>query len=307
MPIKHICHRDYEQPIETTNHPIRVFDPTWSKLYNGHHQDIFGDCEDCGENKIILPSPSCSNMQPVDPGSIVVSIGSATRTGNDGIAQASFGLFYGPKAMNNDGDKVHDKHPVAKSVEGGAVIAAIICLLRIVKKMDNPQQEDDQDCCIMPRGLNICKILILTDSVYLVKAMNEYIWKWKKNGFKTAKKQPVANAQGLEELDDLLEIFEDRDIPVWFWLVKKEDNQEANFLAKQALDNDQKTGVSFEYDFLKAMGIDCSSSELDSNSGWDSDSQTDNIGIYQDGPSPNATRNRLRSALRCKLGPKGFN
>jgi ribonuclease HI len=47
------------------------------------------------------------------------------------------------------------------------------------------------------------KIIIHTDSTYVQKGITEWIFNWKKNGWKTAKKQPVKNYELWQELDVL--------------------------------------------------------------------------------------------------------
>jgi hypothetical protein len=112
------------------------------------------------------------------------------------------------------------------------VEAAKQVLMKMLMMLDD--EEDDR--YTMRGRLEVCKLLILTDSMYLVKGISEYIWKWNKNGYKTAKKRPVVNGDACSELDGYIADLEDRGIPVWFWLVKKEWNQEADALAKHALD-----------------------------------------------------------------------
>ncbi len=48
-----------------------------------------------------------------------------------------------------------------------------------------------------------CKIKIYTDSEYVLKGITQWIFKWKKNGFKTKDGKPVKNRELWEELDKL--------------------------------------------------------------------------------------------------------
>ena len=45
-----------------------------------------------------------------------------------------------------------------------------------------------------------CEVTLCTDSSYVAKGINEWLAKWIKNGFKTANKQPVKNADLWQEL-----------------------------------------------------------------------------------------------------------
>ena len=49
-----------------------------------------------------------------------------------------------------------------------------------------------------------CEIIITTDSNYVKNGITEWIFQWKKRGWKTANKQPVKNKQYWEQLDSLV-------------------------------------------------------------------------------------------------------
>eukprot|EP01040_Poterioochromonas_malhamensis_P006839 gene6839-7374_t len=75
-------------------------------------------------------------------------------------------------------------------------------------------------------------ILIHTDSKYVVEVMTEFIYKWKRNGWKTAKGFPVSNRDLLESLDELITEVENLDRMVLFQHVPREFNQEADALSR---------------------------------------------------------------------------
>lgn len=85
-------------------------------------------------------------------------------------------------------------------------------------------------------GLGICKIIILIDSSYLVKGISEHVWKWKRTDYRNAKKQPVVNVDLFKQPDELLLEFEQNNIPVWLWHIRRELNHEADTLANETLD-----------------------------------------------------------------------
>jgi ribonuclease HI len=49
------------------------------------------------------------------------------------------------------------------------------------------------------------RVLIITDSQYTMKGITEWIKNWKKNGWRTAKGEPVKNAELWQELDALIQ------------------------------------------------------------------------------------------------------
>jgi len=82
----------------------------------------------------------------------------------------------------------------------------------------------------IPQG---SKVQIFTDSKYVKSGITEWIYNWKKNGWKTADKKEVKNKNLWTELDDLSNAF---DIE-WIWVKAHstdELNNEVDLLAKDA-------------------------------------------------------------------------
>ena len=77
------------------------------------------------------------------------------------------------------------------------------------------------------------KVQIFTDSKYVKSGITEWIHNWKKNGWKTADKQPVKNKELWKELDLLNNEFEIK----WSW-VKAHSmdklNNEVDLIAREA-------------------------------------------------------------------------
>ena len=82
----------------------------------------------------------------------------------------------------------------------------------------------------IPKG---SKIEIFTDSKYVKSGITEWIHNWKKNGWKTADKQPVKNKELWEELDLLANQFE----VSWNWVKAHSTdklNNEVDLIAREA-------------------------------------------------------------------------
>ena len=82
----------------------------------------------------------------------------------------------------------------------------------------------------IPKG---SKVQIFTDSKYVKSGITEWIHNWKKNGWKTADKQPVKNKELWEELDLLANKFEIS----WNWVKAHstdELNNEVDLIAREA-------------------------------------------------------------------------
>ena len=82
----------------------------------------------------------------------------------------------------------------------------------------------------IPKG---SEVQIFTDSKYVKSGITEWIHNWKKNGWKTADKQPVKHKELWEELDLLANQFE----IVWNWVKAHstdELNNEVDLIAREA-------------------------------------------------------------------------
>ena len=77
------------------------------------------------------------------------------------------------------------------------------------------------------------KIEIFTDSKYLKLGITEWIFKWKKNGWKTSNKKKVKNLELWKELDNLVDKYQIK----WSWVKAhsgNKNNEEVDFLARNA-------------------------------------------------------------------------
>ena len=85
----------------------------------------------------------------------------------------------------------------------------------------------------VPKG---SKIEIFTDSKYVKSGITEWIHKWKKNGWKTANKQPVKNKELWTELDLMTNEFQIK----WSWVKGHSTdvlNNEVDLIARKAADS----------------------------------------------------------------------
>ncbi|MCP5382407.1 MAG: ribonuclease HI [Kordiimonadaceae bacterium] len=81
-----------------------------------------------------------------------------------------------------------------------------------------------------------CRVILHTDSTYVKDGISKWIENWKQNGWRTAAKKPVKNADLWQALDEAVE----RHDVVWKW-VKGHDgdegNERADELANMGLNN----------------------------------------------------------------------
>ena len=84
----------------------------------------------------------------------------------------------------------------------------------------------------IPKGSNV---IIFTDSKYVKSGITEWIHNWKKNGWKTASKQPVKNKDLWTELDQMTNEFQIK----WSWVKGHSTdvlNNEVDLIARKAAD-----------------------------------------------------------------------
>ncbi len=79
-----------------------------------------------------------------------------------------------------------------------------------------------------------CHVLMHTDSKYVMDGISGWIHGWKRNGWKTADKKPVKNAELWQELDEAVK----RHRVEWTWVkghAGHPENERADELARQAM------------------------------------------------------------------------
>lgn len=80
-----------------------------------------------------------------------------------------------------------------------------------------------------------CEVRLVTDSTYVMKGITEWLPNWKRRGWKTAAKKPVANA----DLWQRLETQNQRHSVTWEWVKGHSGhpgNERADALANRAID-----------------------------------------------------------------------
>lgn len=80
-----------------------------------------------------------------------------------------------------------------------------------------------------------CQVTITTDSEYVKNGMTQWIFNWKKRGWKTAAKKPVKNSDLWKELDQLVDGHE----VAWEWVRGHSghpENERADQLANRGIE-----------------------------------------------------------------------
>ena len=84
-----------------------------------------------------------------------------------------------------------------------------------------------------------CRVILTTDSQYLVKGMTEWLDGWVKKGWKNSKKEPVLNRDLWERLLELAKIHQIE----WVWVRGHDghpENERCDELARKAIEQSRK-------------------------------------------------------------------
>ncbi|KAJ5617107.1 hypothetical protein N7537_002221 [Penicillium hordei] len=143
--------------------------------------------------------------------------------------RSAIGVFYGRGNAGNISWPIPGKDDHSHTTQIAELTACLRALRNatsIIEKRRNMMRKGK-----VPMPLNT--FVIKTDSEYLVRSLTEWLPKWKKNGWKTCKGAPVANADMFKLAEAGITMVE-MVVQVKFWLVSKENNLEASCLAKMA-------------------------------------------------------------------------
>ncbi|KAL1979346.1 hypothetical protein VTN96DRAFT_6187 [Rasamsonia emersonii] len=166
--------------------------------------------------------PSCHQYPPHD-GSFVIAVdGACSNNGRTG-ARAAAGVYFGKRSRCNKSFVLDpDLNPTSQVAELSAAIRTLEHALVLQAKGRRKGKEWQQ-------------VVIKADSEYLVKGMTAWIAKWKRNGYQNCAGKPVTNGELFCRLDGLVAELEEQGVQVQFWHVPRQYNQQANLLARRAL------------------------------------------------------------------------
>ncbi|KAJ5088253.1 hypothetical protein N7456_011869 [Penicillium angulare] len=204
----------------------RLFDPTvYPKSFKPAEMTVSWD----GWTLLACPDSqvqcaSCKN-HPFHRGCVVIGV-SAKCLNNSEPPKCAIGVFYGMKNVLNVASEIKE----APFTEQVAILrACIIALTHIISncQVTKPKKGNEM-------AFPLHTVVIRSDSPYLVQGVTEWMPKWKLNGWKTAKGQPVANESMWRLIDVWIRQLEP-EVLVQFWHVPKNINFPASYLTLYGL------------------------------------------------------------------------
>lgn len=174
---------------------------------------------------------------------IVAIDGACPGNGSDKAVASGCGVWFGPRYIDDDDETMQPNlsfrvldDPIHPHTSQRAELHAAIAGLESSKKF---AIHGGQSPCEVPdKCPELCRLnhlIIKSDSAYIVDAMTASIWKWQKNGWLTANKTPVKNRDLWEKMLLACAVLEELDVSVDFWHVPREENTEADSLARQGV------------------------------------------------------------------------
>ena len=149
---------------------------------------------------------------------MVVAIYGACQGNGTPAARAAYGICFGPDSPFNRQGCLEGTTQTNQAAEIEAAMRALDLVLRMTKK-----------------NLSISNVVLMTSSSPLVRSITEFIWTWLENGWWGPRGQRVGNREAFGSLHTIIEYMKDDGIDVQFWLIPRNENEEAERLANFAL------------------------------------------------------------------------
>jgi ribonuclease HI len=176
--------------------------------------------------------------------SIEIATDGACRNNGRADAVAGCGVYWGPNDSDNRSFQLRDGvHPTSQRAE----LTAAICAL-----------SDFRDIFLNGEFAHLGRIdyvVIKTDSAYVAKSMTDWIVEWSRNGYLDYSRRPICNKDLIQKLDSLCrEIGHDLGVQACFWQVGRDENKDADRLAKAAI-RDISSNVLVEASSVVSVGF----------------------------------------------------
>lgn len=141
-----------------------------------------------------------------------------------GSAVAVFKTKSGAILLSHGGCLPNDPRPSNQRAEITAIIYALEKALSIRSTLQNGPWLD---------------VKIYSDSQYAVSCMNEWVYKWRMNGWVNAAGNPVANQDLIRKADELDDDIREVGTVEYCW-IPREENHEADEYANEMMDNHEE-------------------------------------------------------------------
>jgi ribonuclease HI len=125
------------------------------------------------------------------------------------------GVYFGPDSPLNISEPLRG----AQTNQRAEICAAI----RAIKKA----------IALAPRDLS--RVVVVSGSAYVVQGMTDWVFRWRRNGYRSDWGASLVNASDLAELDSVIQELEHSGTIIEFWQVGRDDNRMADALARRGI------------------------------------------------------------------------
>lgn len=184
-----------------------------------------------------------SHDQVAHDDAIIIAVDGACRNNGRPYAEASIGIFVHRDNYWNEASKLEDDDQVATNqrAELSAGLRALKIATSIRQRNSIPRYRPPGPYRMLRR------VVIKSDSAYLVKGMTEWIYGWRNNGYINSRGSAVCNSDLFKQLEEAVDDLNDMDVQVQFWHVRRADNEVADCLANAALNDKSVEDALDEY------------------------------------------------------------
>ena len=187
----------------------------------------------CPNQKIECPQHGSEGIAHHD--SIVISIGGVSYGEQTPDSEAAAAVFVHANSCENLAWVVDvGTFPTKQRAELLACLAALDVILGIKER--NPIGPQSQPPLSANPYYEMRRVIIKTDSGFLVHTMTEYIYNWRLNGYRNCQRKHLVNADLFELIENQLDTLYHMWVDIQFWHVSKEQTRVADYLANCALD-----------------------------------------------------------------------
>ncbi|KAI1174050.1 ribonuclease H-like domain-containing protein [Nemania sp. FL0916] len=180
------------------------------------------------------PNPCRCGRHDLHIDSLIVAVdGACPGNGTPRATKSAYGIFYGEDAEDNMSISIWDEPGYSHTSQRAELWAAIGAIVLSEKFFRRGGQWDCTGC---PTPCVVTHFIIKSDSAYLVNGMTSHIKKWRQNDWRTAKGTEVKNRDLWTRLDELTRDSLKTGVAIDFWLVPREENQDADYLANLGLE-----------------------------------------------------------------------
>jgi ribonuclease HI len=181
------------------------------------------------DESVEVPMGPFTTLYNDESNTTIIAIDGACRDNGRSGARAALGVFFAAGSTRwNKSELLPERDVTSQRAE----LCAALRALRLVQDLISHEWYSSYT-----NSKPLKRVIIKSDSDYLVQSMTNYIIKWQGNGYTAASGQQVKNQDLFKEVLTVVEnLGNQKNIQTLFWKVRRKLNADADRLANAALD-----------------------------------------------------------------------